>query len=103
MAKRDELVVGVETHRRLPDRFLRWHWRADGGGAVGLRTARSTSWGAPRPLLDAPAGAALAALIWSRHPDWTSAQIREALQAAALDLNAPGHDWETRYGLMRLP
>jgi hypothetical protein len=51
----------------------------------------------------APQGAALAALMWSRHPDWTAAQIREALQAAALDLNAPGHDSETGFGLMRLP
>ena len=51
----------------------------------------------------APQGAALAALMWSRYPEWTAAQIREALQAAALDINAPGHDWETGFGLMRLP
>jgi hypothetical protein len=51
----------------------------------------------------APQGAALAALCWSRHPEWTAAEIRAALQTSALDLNIPGHDSETGYGLMRLP
>ncbi len=51
----------------------------------------------------APQGAALAAICWSRHPDWTPDQIRAALQNAALDLYTPGHDCETGYGLIRLP
>jgi hypothetical protein len=51
----------------------------------------------------APQAAALAALWWSRHPDWTALQVRDALQAAALDLGPPGHDYETGYGLVRLP
>lgn len=51
----------------------------------------------------APQAAGLAALCWSRFPDWTAAQLRAALQHAALDLAAPGHDFETGYGLLRLP
>jgi subtilisin family serine protease len=51
----------------------------------------------------APEAAALAALCWSRNPQSTPQQIRAALQKAALDLCAPGHDCETGYGLIRLP
>jgi len=51
----------------------------------------------------APQAAGLAALCWSRYPQWLPQQIRSALQNAALDLSAPGHDWETGYGLVRLP
>jgi subtilisin family serine protease len=51
----------------------------------------------------APQAAALAALCWSRHGDWSAAQVRAALRAAALDLGPPGHDCETGYGLVRLP
>jgi hypothetical protein len=50
----------------------------------------------------APQGAALAALLWSRHPDWTAGQVRKAMQASARDLESPGHDWETGFGLIRL-
>lgn len=51
----------------------------------------------------APQAAALAALWWCRHPNWTADQVRAALQASARDLGPPGHDWETGYGLLRLP
>ena len=51
----------------------------------------------------APEAAALAALFLSRYPDWSPLRIRAALERAALDLSAPGHDWETGYGLIRLP
>lgn len=51
----------------------------------------------------APQAAALAALCWSRHPDWTAAQVREALRSGARDLGVPGHDHETGYGLICLP
>jgi hypothetical protein len=51
----------------------------------------------------APQAAGLAALLWSRHPDWTAARVRAALRAAAVDLGPPGHDVETGYGLVRLP
>jgi subtilisin family serine protease len=50
-----------------------------------------------------PQGAALAALWWSRHPDWTADQVREALRTAAQDLGPPGPDCETGYGLVHLP
>ncbi len=51
----------------------------------------------------APEAAALAALCWSRNPAWSPLEVRAALKRAALDLSAPGHDWETGYGLIRLP
>jgi hypothetical protein len=51
----------------------------------------------------APQGAALAALLWSRHPDWTADRVHVALRDAARDLQAPGPDQETGYGLIRLP
>ena len=51
----------------------------------------------------APQGAALAALLWSRHPEWTADQVRATLRSAARDLEAPGPDRETGYGLIRLP
>jgi len=51
----------------------------------------------------APQAASLAALIWSRHPDWSADQVRAALRSAARDLETPGPDRETGYGLIRLP
>jgi hypothetical protein len=51
----------------------------------------------------APQAAGLAALLWARHPEWTSGQVTQALREAAIDLGPPGHDWETGYGLIRLP
>ena len=51
----------------------------------------------------APQAAGLAALCWSRHPDWTAAEVRAALRASAQDLGPPGHDFETGYGLLRMP
>ena len=51
----------------------------------------------------APQAAGLAALYWSSRPGATSAQIAEVLRGAALDLGPAGHDWETGFGLIRLP
>ena len=51
----------------------------------------------------APQAAALAALVWSRHPDWKSPSVRSALQFSAHDLGIPGPDPETGYGLVHLP
>jgi hypothetical protein len=61
----------------------------------------------PRPFTGtsaaAPQAAGLAALLWSRHPDWTASKIRRVLQESAHDLGPPGHDVETGYGLVHLP
>jgi hypothetical protein len=61
----------------------------------------------PKPFVGtsaaAPQAAALAALWWARHPEWTANQVRQALRTSARDLNTPGHDCETGYGLVRLP
>ena len=51
----------------------------------------------------APQGAAVAALWWSRHPDWSADHVRSSMKATARDLAALGHDWETGYGLIQLP
>ena len=51
----------------------------------------------------APQAAALAALCWSRHPDWSATRVRQAMQSAAIDLNTPGPDYETGYGLIHVP
>lgn len=51
----------------------------------------------------APQAAGLAALWFSRHPDWNPGQVRQAMRDTAHDLGAPGHDFETGYGLITLP
>ncbi len=51
----------------------------------------------------APQAAALAALWWSRHPDWRAEQVKTAMRHAAQDLGPAGHDYETGYGLIKLP
>jgi subtilisin family serine protease len=51
----------------------------------------------------APQAAALAALMWSRHADWTAERVREALRGSAKDLGPPGYDLETGFGLVHLP
>ena len=61
----------------------------------------------PRPFAGtsaaAPQAAALAALVWSRCPQWTPRQVRRTLYASAHDLGPAGHDFETGYGLIGLP
>jgi Subtilase family len=51
----------------------------------------------------APQGAGLAALLLSRWPHSTPAEIHAMLRTSAVDLLTPGHDAETGYGLLRLP
>jgi hypothetical protein len=51
----------------------------------------------------APQAAGLAALLWTKHPHWTAGQVLQAMRSAALDLGPPGHDYDTGYGLIRLP
>jgi subtilisin family serine protease len=51
----------------------------------------------------APQAAGLAALVLGRHPDWTPEKVQAALRQSAVDIGPPGHDYETGYGLLRLP
>ena len=51
----------------------------------------------------APQAAALAALVWCKHPDWSAAQVRQALFTSARDLGPPGPDCETGFGMIALP
>lgn len=50
----------------------------------------------------APQAAALAALAWSRHPDWAAGRVRDLLKKSCLDVAAPGPDCETGLGMIRL-
>lgn len=43
----------------------------------------------------------VAALVWSAKPDATNQQVRDALDASALDLGAPGRDVEYGFGLVQ--
>jgi subtilisin family serine protease len=51
----------------------------------------------------APQAAAIAALWWSRHADWTADDVRAAMRRSARDLGPPGHDCETGHGRLLLP
>jgi subtilisin family serine protease len=51
----------------------------------------------------APQAAGMAALYWSRHPEWCPSQIRQELERTARDLGPPGHDYETGYGMITMP
>ncbi len=51
----------------------------------------------------APEAAALAAVVWSHHPDWTPEHVRNVLRSTARDLGQPGFDYETGFGLIHLP
>jgi hypothetical protein len=51
----------------------------------------------------APEAAGLAAVCWSRHPQWTANKVRQAMEKSARDLGPPGYDCETGYGMIRLP
>ncbi|SEL94242.1 serine protease [Colwellia chukchiensis] len=43
----------------------------------------------------------VAALVWSNNPTCSATQVREALKATAIDLDAPGRDDKTGYGLVQ--
>jgi serine protease len=43
----------------------------------------------------------VAALLWSENSEWTNVQIREAMNATALDLGEPGRDIAYGYGLVQ--
>ena len=48
-----------------------------------------------------PHVSAVAALVWSANPAWTNVEIREALNATAIDLGAAGRDSIYGYGLVQ--
>jgi subtilisin family serine protease len=48
-----------------------------------------------------PHVAGVAALLWSANPNWTNAQIREAMDMTALDLGEEGRDIAFGYGLVQ--
>lgn len=48
-----------------------------------------------------PVVAGVAALVWSKHPDWTWKQVRQAIEKSALDLGTKGHDNTFGFGLVQ--
>jgi subtilisin family serine protease len=48
-----------------------------------------------------PHVAGVAALLWSANPYWTNVQIRDAMDATALDLGEPGRDIAYGFGLVQ--
>jgi subtilisin family serine protease len=51
----------------------------------------------------APQAAALAALLWSRYPDWNAWRVRDTLKNAARPCSSSSPVWETGHGLIHLP
>jgi serine protease len=51
----------------------------------------------------APQAVGIAAILWSRHRDWTAERVRSALVQSAQDVGIPGPDNETGYGRIALP
>jgi Subtilase family len=53
----------------------------------------------------APQAAAVAALWWSRQPEWSADKVRQALirHAITKGRDEPGHSFETGHGLIQLP
>jgi len=50
-----------------------------------------------------PIVAAAAAWLWTLHPELDAAQVEEMLRESARDINAPGFDDRTGYGLVNVP
>jgi hypothetical protein len=51
----------------------------------------------------APQAAALAVLLWSRHPDWTPLHVRATLCSAARHAGTTRPNYDTGYGQIHLP
>jgi subtilisin family serine protease len=50
-----------------------------------------------------PQGAGLAAVLWSRHPEWPPRRVRDSLRNDALHNTKPTASWETGAGCLHLP
>lgn len=48
----------------------------------------------------APAAAGIAALVWSKTPSLTNAQVRTILESSCLDISAPGYEINSGFGIL---
>ena len=48
----------------------------------------------------APAAAGIAALVWSKNPTLTNAEVRTILESSCIDIEAPGYDLNSGYGIL---
>jgi serine protease len=71
------------------------------GSAVTLRLAGSDYAVQQGTSMATPHVSAVAALVWSAHPDFTPTEVRRALQNSALDLGPPGYDKSYGFGLVQ--
>jgi subtilisin family serine protease len=88
----DYSSCGLETHALKPD-FV--------APVPFPTTVRSQAFSGTSAA--APQAAALAAVLWSRHPQWNADQIRAILVKSAHDVGPPGPDCETGFGMIALP
>ena len=48
----------------------------------------------------APAAAGIAALVWSKNPSLTNAEVRTILESSCIDIEAPGYDLNSGFGIL---
>ncbi len=110
------LAVGASTPRDT--RATNGDWLAGGGSNYGedldvvapgsyitgwwysMWTGERDYGGADGTSLAAPHVSGIAALIWSIHPDWTNAQVKNQIEQTADDKGDPG--WDQYYGWGRV-
>ena len=93
-------MFALGSLQRLRPEFAAAQARPGGPGAVRQLLAARPFGGTSAA---SPQAAALAALVWSRHPDWTAEHVRGSLVRAAVHTGPGRHDSETGYGRVHLP
>lgn len=88
----DYSVSGPEVDLAAPGDSITSDWWSKTTGA-GYADASGTS-------MAAPFVSGEAALIWSRHPDWSRDQVIQVLEAGVKDLGSQGRDDSYGYGLV---
>jgi serine protease len=74
----------------------------ENGTVVSLRTEPASGYDFfSGTSMSAPHVSGVAALVWSHNTSWTPGQIRNALDATATDLGAPGRDVAYGFGLVQ--
>lgn len=83
--------TGPEVDLAAPGNAIQSTWWT---GDAAYQRAGGTS-------MSTPHVAGAAALVWAAHPEWTNAQVRQALEASAQDVATAGKDAKTGFGLVR--
>ncbi len=83
--------TGPEVDLAAPGNAIQSTWWT---GDAAYQRAGGTS-------MSTPHVAGAAALVWAAHPDWSNAQVRQALESSAQDVATAGKDAKTGFGLVR--